>query len=313
MPPGYRELMELRHLRYFVGVAEDLNFTKASQRLRVAQPALSRQIRQLEDEVGSPLFIRDRKGVNLTKAGESFLRDARGILAQSDQALKSAQQSGKADGGTLNLGYVWGLFHSVVPAAVGRFRQQYPASVIHLLDLTATEQVSGLEKGSIDAGFIGFADEADTAGLQRKQIGECQFVVAIPERHSLAKTRKIDLASLAGELFLAISDDNYPGAAKWMREACARAGFRPRIVQAAGRGHILIGLVAAGCGMALIPQPLEALPHPGVVFRALNDSPAAGLYVAWNERRLSATRDAFLGSLVNGDVSASIARTDRNS
>lgn len=296
--------MELRHLRYFVGVAEELHFTRAARRLRVAQPALSRQIRQLEEEIGVPLFERGSGGVRLTPAGTAFLTEVRSILDRSEQAVRAAQSSGLARAVPLNVGYVWGLFHSVVPAVVEGFRQRAPGAAVNLFDLTATQQAAALAEGRLDAGFIGLADEADAAGLARRRVGECSFVAALPVGHPAARRRRVPLAALAEAMFFAISDDTYPGAARLVANACSRAGFRPRIVQAADRGHTLLALVAGNCGVALVPESLAALPHPGVVLRPLVEPPVAELFVAWQPKRPHALRNAFLEGLGPGMVPA---------
>ena len=286
--------VELRHLRYFVQVAQTLNLTKAAQVLRVAQPALSRQIRQLEEEIGVELLERTRRGVRLTSAGEAFLVEARGVLDQSAQAIQVARKTELGKAGQLNLGYVWGLFHSVVPPVVANFRGRFPSVAVHLFDLPATQQAEALAQGRLDAGFIGLADEADTVGLAKRKVGECSFVVALPATHRAARRRRVPLAMLAQDFFFSISDQHYPGASRCALEACTKAGFRPRILQAAERGHTILGLVAGQCGVALLPEPLRALPHPGVAFRPLEDALRVDLFVAWKAGRSSMLRDAFL-------------------
>ena len=289
--------MELRHLRYFVEVARALNFTKAAQILRVAQPALSRQIRQLEEEVGVRLLERTRRGVLMTPAGEAFLVEARAVLQQSSQAIQVAQKTSQGKAGQLNLGYVWGLFHSVVPRVVGNFRQVFPDVAVHLFDLTAIQQTQGIAQGNLDLGFVGFAQEANAAGLAKRKIGESGFVVALPKTHRAARRRRVPLAMLADDFFFTISEQHYPGASSYVVAACADAGFRPRVLQAAERGHTILNLVAGQCGVALLPEPLRALPHPGVVFRPLVDDIRADLFVAWDTARNSTVRDSFLGVL----------------
>ena len=286
--------MELRHLRYFVGVAQELNFTRAAQILRVAQPALSRQIRQLEEEVGVVLMERNRRGVRLTMAGKAFLAEARALLEQSEQAIRVAQETSHAGTGHLNVGYIWGLFHSLVPATVERFRRQLPNVAVNLFDLTATQQADALVHGRLDAGFIGFAHEADAAGLSKRKVGTCAFVAALPKNHRAARKSKVPLATLAQDFFFVISEQNYPGASRFVLEACQRAGFRPKILQAAERGHTILGLVAGNCGVALLPEPLRALPHPGVIFRPLTQPPTGDLFIAWRPSGTSPSRDAFL-------------------
>jgi DNA-binding transcriptional LysR family regulator len=287
--------MELRHLRYFVGVAQELNFTRAAQILRVAQPALSRQIRKLEEEVGVVLLERNRRGVRLTMAGKAFLAEARALLEQSEQAIRVAQETSHAGSGHLNVGYVWGLFHSVVPATVARFRRELPNVAVNLFDMTATQQAEALVQGRLDAGFIGFAQEADAAGLSKRKVGTCAFVAALPKNHRAARKAKVPLATLAQDFFFVISEQNYPGASRFVLEACQRAGFRPKILQAAERGHTILGLVAGNCGVALLPEPLRALPHPGVIFRPLAKPPTGDLFIAWQATRTSPSRDTFLG------------------
>jgi DNA-binding transcriptional LysR family regulator len=286
MPIGYGERMELRHLRYFVGVATDLNFTKAAQKLHVAQPALSRQIRQLEDELGVKLLERDHHRVALTGAGRAFLAEASALLKQSDQAIRIVQQSGKTGPVQLNVGYIWGLFHSMVPPVLECFRQRSPETAVHLFDLAPLAQAQAILERRLDAGFIGFAHEANTAGLEKRKVGVCTFVAALPKDHPAARKTVIPLASLANELFLGISEQTYPGASREVMDSCARAGFRPRILQMVERGYTILGLVAGKCGVALLPEPLKALPHSGIVFRPLAEPPVADLFIAWRCKNL---------------------------
>ncbi len=299
MPAGYGGRVELRHLRYVVAVADELSFTRAARVLRVAQPALSRQVRQLEEEIGVALFERTPRRVTLTEAGRTFVGEARAVLARSEQAVRAARNSQRSIAGPLSVGYVWGLFHSLAPAGLARFRQRWPEVSVHLLDLTATEQAVSLQEGRLDAGLIGFADEADGAGLAKRRVGVCRFLAALPAGHRAAGRRAISVKALAAEPFLVISERSFPGAARLVREACAQAGFRPKILHTAERGHSLLGLVAGGCGVALIPESLRALPHPGVVFRPLVESFESELFVAWPGDKPSAVRDALVEALAS--------------
>jgi len=289
--------MELRHLRYFVAVADELNFTRAARKLHVAQPALSRQIRQLEEELGVKLLERNHHAVALTRSGRDFLAEARALLQQSEQAIRAARQSGEAAPGQLNLGYVWGLFHSLVPPILQRFRESSPKTAVNLFDLSALQQAEALLEGALDAGFIGFAHEADTAKLNKRKVGSCAFVAALPKSHRAARKPAIHLSSLAGDFFIGISDQTYPGASLCVTEACARAGFRPKILQMVERGYAILGLVAGNCGVALLPESLKALPHPGIVFRPLADPPKADLFIAWHAETPTSVLRAFLDTL----------------
>lgn len=293
----YDSRMELRQLRYFVGVAHEHSVTRAAARLHVAQPALSRQIHQLEAEVGVKLLARSSKGVELTPAGEAFLSEAEAILRQSEQAVRSAQRHELVQRGQLNVGYVWGLFHTLVPQWVACFRQQHPEVAINLFDLTATGLAEALQAGKLDLGFIGFAYEADSVGLEKRKVAACDFLAALPAKHAAARQRRVKLASLKDEFFIAISALTYPGAAQVLNDACHAAGFRPKILQTAERGFTLLGLVAAECGVTLLPSALQALPHPGVVFRPLSPVPVADLFVAWNRQPLSPLARQFVDAL----------------
>jgi DNA-binding transcriptional LysR family regulator len=286
--------MELRHLRYFVAVAEELNFTRAAQRLHVAQPALSRAVRQLESELGTSLFTRSKRAVTLTEAGRRLVKQAGDLLAQSDRLIENVRLNSE---GPLRIGYVWGLFHSILPECVRRFRAAHPEAVVHLFDLSAAEQAKALVHGSLDLGFIGLALEADGARLAKTKIASCEFVAVLPRHHRAAKRKTVQLRDMAEESFIIISEKTYPGAAQKITETCAQAGFRPKILQAPERGHTVISLVAAGAGVALLPSPLQELPHSGVIFRGLEESPEIELFLAWNRKVGSAARDRFLSMI----------------
>lgn len=269
--------MEFRQLRYFATVARELSFTRAAAKLRVAQPAISRQIRQLEDELGVRLFDRTKSRVQLTANGQTFLTEAEDLLRQSEGAMLRARGLGV----TVRLGYVWGLFHTLVPEALQEFRRLAPGVAVSLADLSATEQGRALAANELDAGFIGFAFEAESARLQTREIGQTRFVVALPHGHPLARAKTVSLCELRNELFLTISDEHFPGASRIALDACGKADFKPRVLQTPERGHTILGLVAAGCGVALVPETLAALPHSGVSFRLTQAPIPARLFLAW--------------------------------
>jgi DNA-binding transcriptional LysR family regulator len=277
--------MELRHLRYFVAVAEELSFRRAAARLRVAQPALSRQVRSLEDELGARLLDRDKHSVRLTAAGTAFLPEARAVLERAEQAGRVARQTQTGAIGPLNIGYVWGLFHRLVPGILGRFRANHPNVGVNLHDLTAAEQAARLEAGKLDAAFLGAQAEAERFGLESEIVGQCEFWVALPSSHTLCRRRQIQLTQLANEFFVTISEDSFPGAAAFVFDVCARAGFKPRVLQAAQRGSEVISLIGSGCGVALVPEPLRALPAQDIAFRPLTSPPRIELCLAWSKSR----------------------------
>ena len=286
--------MELRQLRYFATVARELNFTRAAAKLHVAQPALSRQVKQLEDELGVALLLRNNRHVSLTSRGQTFLAEAESILAQSDRAMKRARDGEQQK---INVGYVWGLFHSTVPVALQKFRALEPSVSVNLFDMSATEQGRALAASKLDAGFIGLAFEAEAARLEKHHVGATRFVIALPGNHRLAKSQTIHLRALADEVFLLISEEHFPGASQVMLDACEDAGFKPRTLQVAERGHTILSLVAAGCGVALLPEPLSALPHTSIVFRKPRELITADLFVAFRNGFEGSLRNSLLQSL----------------
>ena len=146
----------------------------------------------------------------------------------------------------------------------------------------------------VDVGFIGFADEATAARLSLRKVGACTFVAALPKEHPAARKPRIPLATLSQEFFLGISDETYPAASRHVVKACERAGFRPKMLQMVERGYTIIGMVAAKCGVGLVPETLRSLPHEGVVFRALAEPPSADLFVAWKGKTPSPITGEFL-------------------
>jgi DNA-binding transcriptional LysR family regulator len=302
MPGGYAGGMELRHLRYFVAVADELSFTKAAAKLHVAQPALSRQVRQLEEELGTQLFDRNRRAVTLTTAGSAFLAEARSLLERAAQAMETARNG--AAPAALNVGYSYGLFHSFVPRVVEKLRHTFPELAVNLFDLAAIEQadglvkgkLDGLVKGKLDAGFIGFAYEADSARLPKEKIGSCEFIVALPKNHRSARKPCVSLCDLADDIFFTISNESYPGASRAVARACEKAGFRPKTLQYAERGFTQLNLVSANCGVAIVPEPLRALPHAGVIFRPLAEPISEDLFLAFGKNISPSIKSALLKS-----------------
>ena len=287
--------MELRQLRYFVEVGRALNFTRAAAKLRVAQPSLSRQIRDLEHELGVKLLERDQRHVALTASGRAFLEEAEHLLRQSEQAAEVARSEGQRTE-RLSIAYVWGLFHTLAPTLLQRFRRAHPEAGVHLLDMNATEQARALRSGTIHAGFIGFAEEAEGAGLPKVRVGSSRFMAVLPKGHAQAKRKRIDLKSLERDFFVGIAQEAFPGAYHEMLAACERAGFKPRVAQTVERGHTLLALVASGCGVSVLPEALEALPHQGVVFREMEQGTEGDLFLAYAPKKKSALLEAFVRS-----------------
>ncbi len=271
--------MELRHLRYFVAVAEELSFRRAAERLHLAQPSLGRQVRDLEEEIGERLFERDRRRVMLTDAGRVLLADARTLLAGADSAIRAAREAGRTQHGTLRIGHIGPLTGTFLAASLAALRDKFPRVPIDVIDLTPDEQLAALLKGDIQVGFQGATSDlrADSRFSARRVI-VCDAVTVVPVKHPLAAKRSFPLHALAGEKLLNLQPRQGASYEQWLRAICAAdpAGFSPRLRRpAADTWNTLLGLVAAGEGLAVLPE-IILRDHP----------PAAG----WTVRQFSAPR-----------------------
>jgi len=273
--------MELRHLRYFVAVAEALSFTKAAEKLRLAQPSLTRQVRNLEDEMGVKLLDRSNNRVVLTEAGRLFLFDSKKLLAQCAESVAAAQRMNRGESSDLNIGYVANIHYGLLPATLGAFRKLRPGVALNLFDMTSAEQFLALDSRKIDLGFVGLPPALSGHALLSECVARDTMLVAIPVGHPLAKNPKLKLADLAPQFFIGRSTKTYPGAREWLTETCQEAGFTPRILQEADSEPILMQFVADGLGVALLPEQTTGLPHEGVVFRPLVPPLLRESSIAW--------------------------------
>jgi DNA-binding transcriptional LysR family regulator len=273
--------MELRHLRYFIAVAEALSFTKAAQKLRLAQPSLTRQVRNLEDEIGVSLLNRTHNRVTLTEEGVRFLFDAKKVLAMCAETVAAVQGMNRGEGSQLNIGYIANLHYGLLPATLGTFRKLSPHVVVNLFDMSSGEQFQAIGSQKIDLGFVGLRSELSGHNLLSKCVAHDTILVAIPTRHPLAKKSNVKLAELASQFFIGMSAKTHPGAREWLLETCRDAGFEGRILQEADAESTAIQFVADGLGMALIPQQIMGLPHGGVVFRPLSPPLHRESTIAW--------------------------------
>jgi DNA-binding transcriptional LysR family regulator len=246
--------MELRHLRYFVGVAEALSFTKAADKLNTSQPSLTRQIRDLENELGVRLLHRTKQKVGLTDEGRFFLADAKRLLALAAATVESVRQLHSGEARTLNVGYVSNLFSDLLPKTLDSFHQTFPAIAVNLFDLSCGEQFHALEEGKLDLGFVGLHEPIARRGLEFRSIASYKTVVALPKGNRLTTKATIDLKSLSPLFFVGMSEASYPGYRDWLTKTCQRANFTPKIVQDVGLERTMIHAVAAGLGVALVPD-----------------------------------------------------------
>ena len=286
--------MELRHLRYFVAVGEALSFTKAAEKLHLAQPSLTRQIQDLETEIGVRLLNRNKRQVTLTQEGLSFLSDAKRVLAHSADIVESVQRLNRHETAALNIGYVANLFPAPLPAALAAFQGKFPTVSINLFDMTYGDQFRALEEGKIDLGFVGSKKTIAERGLEFREIGVNKIVVALRKGDALEKATSVKLKELKPMFFVGMSEESYPGYRDWLTATCRQAGFTPKVLQDVHIERMVIQAVGAGLGVALLPHQVEKLPHENVVFRPLVPTVLTQSCIAWKRENTSTALRAYV-------------------
>ena len=289
--------IELRPLRYFVAVAEEMHFGRAAARLHMTQPPLSQTIQALESQLGTPLFSRTRRSVALTAAGRALLPEAQRLLMQAESLPALVQRAAAGESGQLRLAFVSSADYSVLPIALREFRSAYPAVQIDLREATSDVQLEELAAGNIDLGILipPVPDKLKTI-LDYFPVLTEPLVLALPADSKLATaTRKVSLKSFAG-LPLIICPRRLAPALHDQILGCFReAGLTPSIEQEAIQMQTIVGLVAAGMGIALVPQSVSNLKRPGVEYRALKEaSPLVEIGLAWRRDNTSPVLQSFL-------------------
>ena len=254
--------MELRHLRYFVAVAEEENVTRAAARLHVSQPGLSRQIRDLEDEIGFLLLERSAKSVRLTEAGRTFLIEARAVLQRADDAVKAARAKAGGAEGEIHAGYAPSLTVQILPRALRKFQTEFPRVRVMLHDLSTEEMLAGLHQGKLQLALGVQPPRKMLRGLRFKELGCYSICVAVPPGHRLARARRVKLSELAGEPLIAYSRKEYPEFHDFMDALFKQGEPRPRIVEEHDGVTSLIAAVESGRGIALAPDCLACMVGP---------------------------------------------------
>ena len=260
--------MKLRHLEYFVAAAEELNFTHAAGRMNVSQPPFSKQIQDLEGELGVDLFERERKGVALTVAGKAFLIDAREILRACDQAVKKAQRVSRGELGELTVGHMPALTHDFLGQALELWQKISPGIIIDCVEMDPERQERALLDGRIALGILVLGDRPILELLRVQLLTEHPVTVALPKSHPQAVLPEICLPALKEEPFIGLNR-MYSAYGDWLQTICHQSGFTPRIVREADGAASALAFVGAGFGVALVSQPITKLPARDVVFRDL--------------------------------------------
>lgn len=283
--------METRHLKYFIAVAEERHFGRAAARLHMAQPPLSQQIRQLEEQLGTPLMVRTTRKVELTPAGQVLLDRGR-VLLQELQVLESdVQQVGDGATGVLRVGFTGTATYRLMPTIVQAARRTLPGLRITVQGEMLTPQMeAALEEGRLDAAVL--RPPVQSGAIALKLLEQDQLVAALPADSPLAEKGTLELAALSEEGF--IGYPGYSAVSSIFIDACRKAGFQPRVVQEAKETSTLLSLVASGMGIALVPMTSRMFSYQGVAFRPLRNPPPMDLAVAWNSDKETPLLRAFL-------------------
>jgi len=291
----YSARMDLRRLRYFVVVAEESSFSRAAERLHIAQPPLSHQIKQLEQELGVRLFERSNRGVWLTEAGALLLEEARRIFVQLDQTVRAVRRVGHGQVGRLTLGFVPSSSNEALPPILHAFRERVPGVELFLREMRPDRVVQRLHERQIDVGFVYLP--LNDPSLEIECITRESLVVALPEAHPLASKGRVELQALAEESFiLPARYQRMPGLYGQVTEACRQAGFTPNAVQKdVWLMQTIVGLVAGGIGVALVPCSLQNIPRRGVAYKPIRGlSPTVELGMIWRRDDPTVVLNPFL-------------------
>lgn len=291
--------MELRQLEYFVVVAEELNFSRAAERLHMTQPPLSTQIRALETEVGAVLFERSTRKVRLTEAGELFYASSRRLLSQLRDNVTQARSAASGKIGQLSLGFVPSATTELLPPIMRAFRAEYPGVRLVLHELRPEQQVQELRTGALDCGcfYLPMDDQppfGDT-GLASVPISQEPLVVALPSDHPLVARHRVSVASLSCEPFVMVAGHRGSGLRDAIVEQCRRGGVVPEVVQEAALVQTIAGLVASGVGVALLPASVRRLQQTGVTYRPLQEEPVeVRMGLVWLQESTSSVIKGFV-------------------
>ena len=288
--------MELRHLRHFVAVGEELHFGRAAKRLGMAQPPLSQSIMRLENDLGVKLLQRSSSKVTLTKAGRVFLEESRQIVAHADLAARLAQQAASGDLSRLRIGCMpWALMR-VLPRAIGTFRKQWPGVEVRLYERATKMQVEGLWDGSFDVGVIS-RNAADLTGLAYKVVECSTTVAAVPSSWDIASKKSVRVAELAPYPFVMFPKSWNPEFLERFMAICRKAGFVPKITQEAAQPYTMLGMVASELGITLLRSTASQLEVKGVSLIAVRDLPSTfneEIAITWVPQNESPTLRRFV-------------------
>lgn len=300
--------MELRHLRYFVAVADELNFTRAAERLHISTPALTKQIQQLEQELGTRLFVRTKRKVSLTEAGAPFFKEARQTLQQAEHAELVAKLAGRGELGHVKIGYVSSAACTgALAAAVTTYRESHPLVVLSVVKMQSPDQLAQLSDGRLDIGYLR-PPARYPVRISGLVVVRQSIVIALPGAHRLAALKSIPAAMLAQEHFIAPSNETEDGMFQHTAAVGQRGKFTARIVERIPDLFTTVALVAAGVGVAVVPQSCSCIQIPGVAYRPLSGrTRSAEMVAAFRRDERAPAVKAFIAQL--RDQSAELTKS----
>lgn len=288
--------MELRHLRYFIAVAEELHFTRAAERLHIGQPPLSQSIQALEADIGALLFARTRRSVRLTEAGRLFLADARRILAMAEQASETARRAQRGEAGELRIGFTFTTpLTPLFATVINHYRNEYGAVRLTLHEMATVPQLDALEKRELDLAFIRPPERALPDSIEATELRRDRLMAVLPEHLAAARKKSVAVRDLERLPFVMYPPGAGTSIYHQIFRLCRDAGFVPEIGQEAKEASTIIALVAAGCGVSVLPASFDRIRMDGVCYRPLSDAAATtGLLLARRKGDDAPLVDAFV-------------------
>jgi DNA-binding transcriptional LysR family regulator len=266
--------MELRHLRYFIAVAQHLNFSEASRRLHVAQPAISQTILDLEEELDVKLLLRTRRKVELTTAGNAFLSEAVEIVRRSERAKTIAQRVGGGEVGYLNIGFMPSATAPFLPGLIAAYKRRFPNVEMLLYEMSPTQQLKALDERRIDIGFTRSVPSQRTKEFNSEKVYDDRLEIALPLAHPIAREQMVELKTLARERFVEFHRHGAPGLFDEVISTCRLAGFSPNVICEPDLMSSVMLFVESGLCISLVPGCVRNLNHPNAVFRPIKPSSA---------------------------------------
>ena len=287
------ERLELRHLRYFVTVAEELHFGRAARRLGIAQPPLSQQIQRLEQVLGVRLFERTSRRVQLTDGGTTLLAEARRVLAAATEAMEATRRAGRGELGELGVAFAATVMFLALPEVIREFRGRYPGVHLDLREMPTGPQLAALKAGEIDIGFV--REPRPDPDLEIVTVMREPLRIAVNKSHPLAARPTIAVRHLAEEPFVLFPEELAPGLHAQVMGLCRAAGFTPRVVEESRELYTSVSLVEAGIGVSILPASVEKLGWRGVRYRAIPSAMAeTRIAAAWRRDRVRPVVQAFM-------------------